>query len=183
MMDHTKIDVGKVTKELRACTVDQLRRRYAEVFGEPTRVKHKDHLIKRILWRLQAMQEGDLSERARRRAKELAQDAEIRLYAPRPTASPPGTSPGTVITAPFELGRASGVPKPGSVLRREYKGGVVVVKVLPKGFEYDGEVYRSLTAIAQKVTGSHWNGVNFFGLTPNQHESKKHETQDAEVTA
>lgn len=162
MNEHAKFEVGKMAKELRACTVEQLQRRYAEVFGEPTRVKHKDHLIKRILWRMQAMREGDLSERARRRAKELAQDAEIRLYAPRPTSTPP--SPGTVVTAAFDLGRPSSFPKPGSVLRREYKGGVVIVKVLPKGFEHDGEVYRSLTAIAQKVTGSHWNGVSFFGL-------------------
>ena len=36
--------------------------------------------------------------------------------------------------------------------------------MLPRGFEYEGEVYRSLTAIAQKVTGAHWNGVSFFGL-------------------
>ena len=38
------------------------------------------------------------------------------------------------------------------------------MRVLPRGFEYEGEVYRSLTAIAQKVTGAHWNGVSFFGL-------------------
>lgn len=161
MNEQAKIEVGKVAKDLRTCTVEQLQRRYAEVFGESTRVRHKDHLVKRILWRMQAMREGDLSERAKRRAKELAQDAEIRLYAPR-LAAP---SPGTVVTTSFDLGRPSSFPKPGSVLRREYKGGVVVVKVLPKGFEYDGEVYRSLTAIAQKVTGAHWNGVSFFGLT------------------
>ena len=39
-----------------------------------------------------------------------------------------------------------------------------VVGVLPKGFEFEGEVYRSLSAIAAKVTGSHWNGFRFFGL-------------------
>ena len=38
------------------------------------------------------------------------------------------------------------------------------VRVLPKGFEFEGEVYRSLSAIAAKVTGSHWNGFRFFGL-------------------
>ena len=69
-----------------------------------------------------------------------------------------------MITAAFDAGRPAAFPKPGSVLRREYKGKVIVVRVLPRGFEYEGEVYRSLTAIAQKVTGAHWNGVSFFGL-------------------
>ncbi|MGV6815284.1 MAG: DUF2924 domain-containing protein [Phycisphaerales bacterium] len=50
-------------------TVPQLRQRYAEVFGEPTRTKSRVHLIKRIAWRTQALREGDLSERARRRGQ------------------------------------------------------------------------------------------------------------------
>ena len=64
-------------------TVPELKRRYAEVFGEPTRTNHKQYLVKRIVWRMQALREGGLSERARRRALELADDAEIRLSAPK----------------------------------------------------------------------------------------------------
>ena len=152
--------IAATVKELGQMTVPQLKERYAEVFGEPTRTSHKQYLIKRIVWRMQALREGDLSERARRRAVELADDAEIRLTAPRPR-DPVG---GTVMTAAFEAGRPDSFPKPGSVLRREYKGRAIVVRVLPRGFEYEGEVYRSLTAIAQKITGAHWNGVSFFGL-------------------
>ena len=152
--------IAATVKELGQMTVPQLKQRYAEVFGEPTRTSHKQYLIKRIVWRMQALKEGDLSERARRRAVELADDAEIRLTAPRPR-DPVG---GTVMTAAFDGGRPDSFPKPGSVLRREYKGRAIVVRVLPRGFEYEGEVYRSLTAIAQKVTGAHWNGVSFFGL-------------------
>jgi len=37
--------------------------------------------------------------------------------------------------------------------------------VLPAGFEYGGQAYRSLSAVAKAVTGSHWNGHLFFGLT------------------
>jgi hypothetical protein len=58
------------------------------------------------------------------------------------------------------------LPLPGALLTRDYKGRRIVVRVLPKGFEYGGEVYRSLSAIAQKVTGSHWNGWLFFGIKP-----------------
>lgn len=56
------------------------------------------------------------------------------------------------------------VPMPGTQITRTYKGRTVDVMVLPNGFEYDGEVYRSLTAIAKAVTGTHWNGYHFFNL-------------------
>jgi hypothetical protein len=54
---------------------------------------------------------------------------------------------------------------PGTVLVREYKGQTIQVTVMDRGFEYLGRVYRSLSAIAKEVTGSHWNGLYFFGLT------------------
>jgi hypothetical protein len=61
----------------------QLRQRYAELFGETTNANNKAWLLKRIAWRLQALAEGDLSERARQRAAELACDADLRLNPPR----------------------------------------------------------------------------------------------------
>ncbi|MBL9001779.1 MAG: DUF2924 domain-containing protein [Phycisphaerae bacterium] len=162
-MTHTPDDIPATVKALGRLTVPELKQRYAEVFGEPTRTNHKQYLIKRIVWRMQALREGGLSERARRRALELANDAEIRLSAPRP---PTTAASGTVrtVAAAFDAGRPDTFPKPGAVIRREYKGRAIVVRVLPRGFEYEGEVYRSLTAIAQKVTGAHWNGVSFFRL-------------------
>jgi hypothetical protein len=56
------------------------------------------------------------------------------------------------------------LPIPGTVISKVYKGTVIDVKVLDKGFEYDGKVYRTLSAIAGAVTGQHWNGYLFFGL-------------------
>jgi len=53
----------------------------------------------------------------------------------------------------------------GTVLTRKYRGRQVEAKVLANGFEYEGQVYRSLSAVAKAVTGSHWNGHLFFGLT------------------
>ena len=55
--------------------VSALRAQFATVFGEPTPSHNKVWLVKRIAWRLQALAEGDLSERARRRAAELVQEA------------------------------------------------------------------------------------------------------------
>ncbi|TVQ64291.1 MAG: DUF2924 domain-containing protein [Phycisphaerales bacterium] len=164
-------DIANTIKELGRLTVPQLKQRYAEVFGEPTGTHHKQYLIKRIVWRTQALEQGGLSERALRRAAELADDAELRLTAPR--ARETGTGP--VVTAAFEAGRSSSFPKPGAVIRREYKGRTILVKVLPRGFEYEGEVYRSLTAIARHITGAHWNGVNFFGLASSKRRGRDRE--------
>ena len=56
------------------------------------------------------------------------------------------------------------LPLPGTVIVREYKGQARQVKVLPAGFEYEGEVYKSLSAVAKAITGQHCNGYHFFRL-------------------
>ena len=78
------LNIAKEVAALGRMTVKQLRARYAEVFGEECRSRHKQLLVKRIAWRLQALTGGDLSERARMRAAELANDADLRLHAPTP---------------------------------------------------------------------------------------------------
>ncbi len=156
------LNIEEVVNELGRMTVTQLRERYGEVFGEAARSFNKQHLVKRIAWRLQAMDEGDLSERARRRARELANDADLRIRLPAAPAEA-GDNGGTA-TSPFRVQPDDRLPMAGTLLKRRYKGQTVQVRVLERGFEFDGEVYRSLSAVARKVTGSHWNGFHFFGL-------------------
>lgn len=146
-------------------TVDELRAKYAEVFGERTNGRHKEWLIKRIAWRMQANAEGDLSERARQRAMELANDADLRVTPPREPKAASHTGQQTR-TLPMKV-RPSTALLPGTVLEREYKGRTVRVTVRADGFECDGERYKSLTAVAKAVTGKHWNGFHFFGLRSN----------------
>jgi hypothetical protein len=153
-------DVRTQVAALREMSPAQLRIKYLEVFGEPTRTGNKDYLCKRLAWRLQSLAEGTLSERAKQRAAELARDADIRTTMPRPPAVTPGATPRPQ-PAPANGER---VPIPGTVLARQYRGRLVEVTVLPKGFEWEGRVYRSLSAVAKAVTGSHWNGHLFFGL-------------------
>jgi hypothetical protein len=76
-------DFAQQLADLKRQTVAALRDRYAELLGEPTRAGNRVWLIKRIAWRLQALAEGDLSQRARQRAAELTRDADLRLCAPR----------------------------------------------------------------------------------------------------
>jgi hypothetical protein len=69
-------------EKLRRASLTALRQKYREAFQEETRSRHREHLFRRIAWRLQALAEGDLSERARGRAREIAWDADLRMVAP-----------------------------------------------------------------------------------------------------
>jgi len=159
------MNVGRQIAQLRRMTVTQLRQKHLEAFGEPTRSGHKDYLVKRIAWRLQAQGEGDLSERARRRAEQLANDADLRTTAPK--VKPDDGHSSTTTTAAVAFDHDPRVPLPGSILTRRYKDRDIVVKVRPKGFEFEGEVYRSLSGVAKAITGTHWNGFHFFSLRQN----------------
>jgi Protein of unknown function (DUF2924) len=56
-------------------------------------------------------------------------------------------------------------PKTGTTLLRSWRGQAHTVLVNENGFEYEGQRYRSLTVIAERITGAHWSGPRFFGLT------------------
>jgi hypothetical protein len=163
-----KLNMAKEVSALESMTIGELRERYLEVFREATRSGNKRFLVRRIAWQLQALREGGLSERARARAAELADESHLRTRAPRMSLST-GTDPdpASTIIRPFSPSHDPRLPIPGTILTREYRGRTVQVMVLDKGFEYEGEAYRSLTAIAEAVTGSHWNGYLFFGLKKN----------------
>jgi hypothetical protein len=80
------MNVGKEIAAMEHMVVGQLRDRYAEVFGESTNASNKQWMIKRIIWRLQSIVQGDLSQRARARAVEIAVDADIRRRPPKAPA-------------------------------------------------------------------------------------------------
>ena len=158
-------EIGKELAALQRMGVAALREKYAEVFGEATTTGNRTWLVRRIAWRIQALAEGDLSERAKARAAELARDADLRVVPPSAKAVPAADAASRTVTRAAGFAADGRLPPPGSVITRPYKGGVVQVKVLPVGFEFAGAVYPSLSAVAKVVTGSHCNGFLFFKLT------------------
>ena len=146
---------------LERMTTDQLRKKYGEVFGEQTNGRNKAWLVKRIAWRLQVQAEGGLSERGRQRAEELADEADLRLNPPPMKPQAPEEE-SAVRVLPFAADER--LPPPGTVIARQYKGRTLQVKVRADGFEYEGEVHASLSAVAKAITGSHCNGFLFFRL-------------------
>ena len=151
-----------VPKELAALekmTTGELRAEYQVLFGDEARSWNRRWLFRRCAWRVQALAEGGLPERARRRAMEIANDADVRFIPPRPVERDE-TKPRQSV--PTEIKADDRLPMGSGVLTRPFKGRLHIVTVLPNGFQYDGDIYRSLTAVAHAITGSHWNGYHFF---------------------
>ncbi len=147
-------------------TTRELRERYEEVFGEAARSSNRRWLQRRVAWRIQMLDEGDLAartiDRVRDKALALARDADLRFRPPIAPADNGG--PERTVSGPLPAGRDERVPPPGAVLVREFKGREHRVTVRADGFEYRGDTFRSLSAVAHAISGSHWNGFHFFGL-------------------
>jgi hypothetical protein len=126
-----------------------LRLQWRNVFGGAAPLHLPKPLVARIIaYRLQADAFGDLPDTVRR----ALEGFDVQNLVPNgPT-------------------RGSGLPyrrriKPGSILVREWNGHLQRVTALEEGFAWEGKTYRSLSTVARAITGGHWNGPRFFGLT------------------
>jgi hypothetical protein len=149
---------------LRQLKVKALQARYQDLFGEPSPSSNRAPLFRRIAWRLQARAEGDLSERARQRAVQLAGDADLRMRAPRSFWTELNRPQRVTEANPECPSRDARLPPVGTTMERAFNGVAIRVEVQTDGFAYNGKVYRSLSAIAYRATGTRWNGFQFFGL-------------------
>ncbi len=128
-----------------AMDVDALREKFLEIFGFETAQSNLNSLRRRIMYRLQEIQFGGLTPEEEALLEEQADNDPHAMLNSMPKKKYSETT--------------------GTRFLREWKGGIHEVIVLgSKKFEYDGEVYKSLTAIASKITGTHWNGRQFFGV-------------------
>lgn len=147
---------------LQTMTTGELRAKYREVYGEPSRSNNKDYLRRKIAWRIQELAEGGLSERAGKRINELSA---VLPMGWRKRLAPRGQAPQQGREATGEPAqRDARLPAPGTVLTRVHQGIEHKVTVLAQGFEYRDQQFTSLSKIAREITGTPWNGYLFFGL-------------------
>lgn len=133
--------------ELNSMNLDQLREKYAELYGEETKNASVRGLRQRLAYRVQEVFLGGLSPEDERKLEAIA----LR----DPTANLESK------TAPVKRG----VIPCGTRFSREWHGKVYEVIATGRGtFEYKGCYYRSLSAVAKKITGTNWNGKKFFGI-------------------
>ena len=121
--------------DLERATRDDLVAEWTRLFGAPPPPNTGQLLMRRLIaYERQARAQGGLAPALRRRLKLLAS------------------------------GKSSRTPAPGAQLVREWNGERHVVNVVTGGFEWRGDTYASLSAIAEAITGANWSGPRFFGL-------------------
>ncbi len=160
---ETTIDIAAEVARLAKMTVPELRTRHMDLVGEPAKSHHKEFLARQIAWRMQADAEGGLPEETRQIALAIAREAPLRIRIESAAARGAEDAARTATTR-LACNHDSRLPMPGSLLMKQHKGETHVVKVLDNGFEYGGQIHRSLSAIAQQITGTKWNGFLFFGI-------------------
>jgi len=165
-------DVPAQLAALQAMTVDQLRERWAVLFGQPTASRNRDYLRKRLAWRIQEVAEGGLTKRARDRIEQILDGQflpDLMRRARTAALSVDSMVPSTLA----RTHRDPRLPPVGTVLRKVHQGEEHLVTVLDNGFEHRGVLYQTLTAVAKVITGAGWNGFLFFGLAPRSSGSRK----------
>ena len=141
--------ISEEIAELRTLGVPELVERYVAVFGKLPRTQQPRWLWRRIAWKIQEQRFGGLSQVAKARLDELIAEIDLPLSGARRQVKP-ARSGGTTL---------------GTIVSRVYDGREIRATSVEGGWECDGVVHRSLSAIAKHVTGSHWNGRHFFGIT------------------
>jgi len=141
---------------LKNAPTKELLKRYKELYGEDATGTHKTYLWRKIAYKLQEQKNGSLSAKAKGKLNALIEEFDpINNKALRPD-KPMVSQQASV--------KDKRLPIPGTVITKEYKNTNYQVKVLEKGFEYNGKIYKTLSAIAKEITGAHWNGYLFFNL-------------------
>jgi len=144
--------------QLKERSLDQLKAKYEELFGQKTVSNHKVYLWRKIAYRMQEIEFGGLSANVKQKLEEL-----IKKYDPANNVQlRPKSDQSESKVRSSRLDRR--LPIPGSVITKKYRGQTLLVKVLENGFEYNGKIYKTISAVATDIAGVHWNGYMFFGL-------------------
>ena len=143
---------------LETLMMEQLHEQWRDLYGgEPPGYK-RQFLIKRLAYRIQALFYGGLSEAAQAHWRHVAQGDPVARVDGRVSGNP----------------RSKADILPGTRFVRIWKDRRHEVLAHPNGFEYDGRIFRSLSAVAREITGTRWNGRLFFGLKKGDDAGGRH---------
>ena len=130
---------------LKAMSVNDLKTEWQALFDAPAPNNSRTFLESRLAYRIQELTYGGPDKQTRRLLDLLADEVEGTLTRKAQIADPRN-------------------PVAGTKLIREWDGIAHTVTVLKEGFEWGGQRYKSLSAVARAITGTRWNGYRFFGL-------------------
>ena len=146
--DRTRNSVLRQMALLQSMTLEQLREKWLDLYGEKPPQYKKQFLIKRLAFRIQELFYGGLSDQAKDHLRLVAKDDPV----------------ATVTRCIPEERKSSEAILPGTRLVRIWNDRRYEVTVQVDGYEYEGRTFRSLSAVAREITGTRWNGKVFFGL-------------------
>jgi hypothetical protein len=130
---------------LHTAPATELKDQWRALFGKEPPPFNRPYLVSRLSYRVQELAFGGLKPETRARLEALGEQLDG----------------GNVV---LRRVRADSRPLPGTRLIREHGGVQHVVTVRADDFEFEGQPYQSLSAIARHITGTRWNGWTFFGL-------------------
>ena len=149
--NHTARSRHSVLRQLatlETMTLEQLRQKWLDLYGSDAPRYKKQFLIKRLAYRIQELFYGGLSEAAKAHLGQVAREDPVARVDARVSKNPEGKA--DIL--------------PGTRFVRIWKDRRYEVLAQEKGFEYEGRIFRSLSAVAREITGTRWNGRLFFGL-------------------
>ena len=134
--------------ELEGMAYPALKERWRSLYGMEPPGYSRQHMVRRLAYRIQELAYGGLSEETKAELERIAEEDERQRQTARAQRRKPKDTH----------------PLPGTRLIREWNGQRHEVTAVEGGFEYNGRRYKSLLAIAKVITGAHWSGPHFFGL-------------------
>jgi len=140
-------------QQLQSLSREELIKKWKKIFktNSPQHARN-EFLIKHIVWELQAKEQGGYSTQTKKQLEKLADKLSTKQE-----FNESDIKESCKQTSTLEI-------KAGAKLIREYKGEKHEVIALDKGFKYKDKPYKSLSAIANEITGTRWNGKVFFGV-------------------
>jgi hypothetical protein len=122
----------------------ELRHRWKTLFGHPApKSLRRNFLARAVAYQMQVEAHGGLSDATKRRLREIAN---------------------AVRTGDASAMLGGSHIKPGAQMIRQWQNTTHTVTALAEGFEWNGRTYKSLSAVANAITGTNWNGFAFFGI-------------------
>jgi hypothetical protein len=145
--------VAKIA-EIAGLSLPELRERWTTLYGSAAPAYSREHLIRRLAHRLQVLQFGGLSDATRSALRAIAEKE----------------APNGRVRPLVRRDANDGAPAVGTRFVRDWHGERHEVEVVADGFVYRGQVFRTLSAVAKKITNAHWSGALFFGLRTRRKE-------------
>jgi hypothetical protein len=142
---HSEQDLKLIRQimELQNKKTAELKALWDKMFDRPPAVSSREHMISKLAYRIQELAYGGIDEVTANKIQ---------------TAAKKIKNPKNQQSGKFN-------PMVGTKIVKDYKGKLIEVFVVDGGFAYAGEIYKSLSSIATKITGTKWNGLKFFNVT------------------